>query len=81
MINVKEFVSDVVTSLTLCASIHRFGTMLTKHSLKILVSAFSDVITVDKPIRQTVLTLFLNTGFTLFQNLFVSITLWKSKFS
>ena len=47
MIDVKEFVSNVVTTLKLYASIHRFGTMLTKNSLKVLASAFSDVRTVD----------------------------------
>ena len=31
IIDVKEFISDVVTSLTLYASIPRFGTMLTKN--------------------------------------------------
>ena len=58
IIDVKEFVSDVVTSLTLYASIPRFGTMLTKNSLKVLASAFSDVITVDFSIREIVLHVF-----------------------
>ena len=34
MIDAKEFVSDVVTSFALYASMPRFGTMLTKNSLK-----------------------------------------------
>ena len=75
IIDVKEFVSDVVTSLTLYALISRSGTMLTKNSLKVLPSAFSDAITVHFSIREIVLhilTLFPNTGFTVFQNLFVS---------
>ena len=61
MIGIKEFVSCVVTSLTLYVSISRFGTMLTKNSLKVLAKAFSDVITVDISIREIVrhvLTLF-----------------------
>ena len=73
MVDVKEFVSDV--------SIPRFSTMLTKKSLEILASAFSDVITEDFQIREImlhVLTLFPNTGFTVIQNLFVSVT-YKSK--
>ena len=77
MIDVKEFLSDLVTSLPLYASIPRLGTMLTKNSLKILASAFSDVITVDFPIREIllhVLTLFPNTDFAVFQNLFVPVT-------
>ena len=53
MIDVKEFVLDVVTSLTLYAWIPRFGTMLTKKLLKVLASVFSDVITVDISIRET----------------------------
>ena len=76
MTDVKDFVSDLVTSLTLYVSIPRFGKMLTKNSLKILASAFSDVITAGFSIRDImlqVLTLFLNTGFTVYQNLFVSI--------
>ena len=84
MIDAKEFVSDVVTSLTLYASITRFGTTLTKNSLKVLGNAFSDIITVDFLIREIVLhvsTLFPNTSFTDFQDLFVSVTLCKSKFS
>ena len=84
MIDVKEFVSDVVTSLTLCALITRFGTMLAKHSLKVSASAFSDLMTADFSIRGTVLhilTLFPNTGLTAFQNFCVSIALCKSKFS
>ena len=50
---VKEFVSDVVTSLTLYASIPRSGTMLTKKVLKVLAGVFSDVITVEITIRET----------------------------
>ena len=53
MTDVKEFVSDVVTSLALYASIPRFGTMLTKKSLKVLASVFSDLITVDISVRET----------------------------
>ena len=67
MIGVKEFVSYIVTSLTLYVSISRFRTMLTKNSLKVLARAFSDVITVDFSIREIVihvLTLFPNNGFT-----------------
>ena len=67
MIGVKGFVSYVVTSLTLYASIPRFRTMLTKNSLIVLARAFSDVITVDFSIREIVihvLTLFPNNGFT-----------------
>ena len=73
MIDVKEFVSDVVISLALYASIPRFGIMSTKISVKCLASAFSYVLTVDFPIREIVLhvsTLFENTGFTVSQNLF-----------
>ena len=84
MIYVGEFASAVVTSLKLYASEHRFGTMLTKNSLNILASTFWDVITVDSSIREIVshvLTLFSNTGFTVFQKLFASVTLCKSKFS
>ena len=55
MIDVKEFLSDLVTSLTLCASIPRFGMMPTKDSLMVLASAFSDVITADFLIREIVL--------------------------
>ena len=55
MIGVKDFVSDVVTSLTLHAPISRFGMMLTKNSLMVLPSAFSGVITVDFSSRQIVL--------------------------
>ena len=82
IIDVKEFASDVVTSLTLYTSIPRFGMMLIKNSVKVLASAFSDI--VDFSIREIVLhvsNLFLNTGSTVFQNLFVSVTLCKSKFS
>ena len=49
--------------------------MLTKNLLKVLPSAFSDVIIVHFSIREIVLhvlPLFPNTGFTVFQNLFVS---------
>ena len=53
MTDVKEFVSDVVTSLALYASIPRFGTMLTKKSLTVLASVFSDLITVDISVRET----------------------------
>ena len=70
MIDVKEFVSDVATSLMLYVSIPRFGTMLTKNSIKVLASDFSDVITVDFLIREIVLhvlTFFQNTGFTVFE--------------
>ena len=84
MIDVKEFVSDVVISLTLYGSIPRFGRTLTKNSLKVLPCIFSDVKTVDFSIREIalhVLTLFSNTGFTVLQNLFVSVTFLKSKFS
>ena len=84
MIDVKEFVSDVVISLTLYRSIPRFGRTLTKNLLKVLACIFSDVITVDFSIREIalhVLTLFSNTGFTVLQNLFVSVTFFKSKFS
>ena len=84
MIYVEEFASAVVTSLKLHASVHRFGTMLTKNSFNILASAFWDVIIVDSSIREIVLhvlTLLPNTGFTVFQKLFASVTLCKSKFS
>ena len=67
----------------LSASIPRFGTMLTKNSLKVLASAFSGIITVDLSIKEIVLhvlTLLPITGFTVFPNLFVSVTLCKSKF-
>ena len=68
---------------TLSASIPRFGTMLTKNSVKVLASAFSGVITVDLSIKEIVLhalTLFPDTGSIIFQNLFVSVTLCESKF-
>ena len=52
MIDIKEFLSNVVTSLTLYASIPRFGMMLTKKTLKILASAFTDVITAEFLIRE-----------------------------
>ena len=81
MIYVEEFASAVVTSLKLHASVHRFGTMLTKNSFNILASAFWDVIIVDSSIREIVLhvlTLLPNTGFTVFQKLFASVTLCKS---
>ena len=84
MIYFEEFASAVVTSLKLHASVHRFGTMLTKNSFNILASAFWDVIIVDSSIREIVLhvlTLLPNTGFTVFQKLFASVTLCKSKFS
>ena len=52
----------------------KFGTIfiLKENSLKILTSFFSDVIAVDflvKEMMSQVLTLFLNTGFTVFQKL------------
>ena len=84
IIDVKEFVSDVETSLTLYALIFSFGTRLTKNSFKVLASPFSDVITIDFSIREIVLhvlSLFPNIGFTVFQNLIVSVTFCKSKFS
>ena len=76
MINDKEFVSDVITSLTLYALIPRFGTMLTKNSVKTLASPFSSVIIVDFSIRQIMLhalTLFQNNDFVVFENFFVSV--------
>ena len=69
IIDVKEFVSDVETSLTFYASISRFATMLTKNSLKVLANAYSDIITVGFSIREIVLhvlTWFPNTGFNVF---------------
>ena len=72
------------SSLTLYALIFRFGTRLTKNSFKVLASTFSDVITIDFSIREIVLhvlSLFPNIGFTVFQNLIVSVTFCKSKFS
>ena len=54
MIDIKEFVSDVVTSLTLYASIPRFGMMLTKDVLKVLASyLFKSLLTVGINVSQS----------------------------
>ena len=48
----QRIVIKVVASLTLYASIPRFGMMLTKKTLKVLASAFTDVITAEFLIRE-----------------------------
>ena len=57
-----------------------FGTMLTKNSLKGFSKCSFDVDFSIREIVLHVLTLPLNTGFTVFQNFFVSVTLCKYKF-